>query len=164
MWLDDVIWRMGSGLTLAQIVKNSVTSNKVTSHLFVTGVNYTCYSNRLENVCMKYISVRNILRLLLFISGMKYIKGRRKNGLIFSSERFKLHGRQKLQSFQFKLFHRVICMKMIYDMEIKASPQCSYCDEIDDISHFFFHSPNVRHMWYLFFQMWNGIEYHRVNF
>ena len=35
--------------------------------------------------------------------------------------------------------------------------------KFDDISHFFFHCPNVRHVWYLFFQMWNGIEYHRVN-
>ena len=49
-------------------------------------------------------------------------------------------------------------------MKIKASPQCSHCDEIDDTSHFFFHCPNVRNLWYLFFQMWNGIEYHRVNF
>ena len=29
---------------------------------------------------------------------------------------------------------------------------------------FFFHCPNVRHLWYLFFQMWNGTEYHSVNF
>ena len=36
--------------------------------------------------------------------------------------------------------------------------------QIDDTSHFFFHCPNVRHLWYLFFQMWNGTEYHRVNF
>ena len=49
-------------------------------------------------------------------------------------------------------------------MKIKASPQCSYFDEIDDISHFVFHCPTVQHLWSLFFEMWNEIEYQHVNF
>ena len=78
---------------------------------------------------------------------------------------FKVVRETKLQSFQFKLIHRIItCNKKVYDIKIKASPQRSYCDEIDDTNHSFFHCPNVRYLWYLFFQMWNGMEYHRVNF
>ena len=49
-------------------------------------------------------------------------------------------------------------------MKIKASHQCSHCDKIDDTNHFFCHCPAVRNLWYLFFLMWNGIKYHRVNF
>ena len=49
-------------------------------------------------------------------------------------------------------------------MKIKASSQCSYCDEIDDISHYFFHCSTVQHLWFLFFEMWNEIEYQHVNF
>ena len=54
--------------------------------------------------------------------------------------------------------------KLISQLQENASPQCSYCDDIDDISHFSFHFLNVLHLWYLCFQMWNGMEYHRVNF
>ena len=35
---------------------------------------------------------------------------------------------------------------------------------MDDISHFFFHCPTVQHLWFLFFEMWNEIEYQHVNF
>ena len=77
---------------------------------------------------------------------------------------FKVVRETKLQSFQFKLLPRIIdCNKKLFDMKIKASPQCSYCDEKDDISHFL-HCPNVQHLWFLFFEMWNEIEYQHVNF
>ena len=70
----------------------------------------------------------------------------------------------KLRSFQFKLVDRIInCNKKLFDMKIKASHQCSYCNEMDDISHFFFHCPTVQHLWFLFFEMWNEIEYQHVN-
>ena len=49
-------------------------------------------------------------------------------------------------------------------MKIKTSPQSSYCEEIDDISHFFFHCPTVQHLWFLFFEMRNEIVYQHVNF
>ena len=49
-------------------------------------------------------------------------------------------------------------------MKIKASSQCSYCDGIDDISHFFFHCANVHYLWNQFFALWNEVEYYKVNF
>ena len=45
----------------------------------------------------------------------------------------------KLQSFQYKIIHRIInCNKKLFDMRIKNSPLCTYCDQTDDIGHFFF--------------------------
>ena len=49
-------------------------------------------------------------------------------------------------------------------MKIKSSPQCLYCDEIDDINHLFFHCPNVQHLWFLFFEMRKQIECRHVDF
>ena len=75
---------------------------------------------------------------------------------------FKVVRETKLQSFQLKLVHRILnCNKKIFYMKIKASPQCSYCDGIDDISHFFFHCPTVQHL--CFFVLRN-VEYEDVNF
>ena len=71
----------------------------------------------------------------------------------------------KLQSFQFKLIHRIInCNKKLFDMKIKPSPQCTYCDELDDISHFFFQCRNVYGLWCAFFNLWNETNYGRVDF
>ena len=50
----------------------------------------------------------------------------------------------KLQSLQSKIIHKIInCNKKLFDMKLKETPMCSYCDETDDISHFFVHCDNV---------------------
>ena len=49
-------------------------------------------------------------------------------------------------------------------MKIKPSPQCTYCDELDDISHFFFQCRNVYGLWCAFFNLWNETNYGRVDF
>ena len=53
---------------------------------------------------------------------------------------FKITTETKLQSFQYKLVHRVIpCNKWLNDIRIKDSSKCSYCDKIDNLTHFFIH-------------------------
>ena len=54
---------------------------------------------------------------------------------------------------------------MMY-MKMKASPQCSYCDEINYFSQLFFHCPNARHLWYLLFFIFKSMndDYEVLNF
>ena len=71
----------------------------------------------------------------------------------------------KLQSLQFKIIHRIInCNKNIFDVKIKETAKCSYCDAIDDIPHFFMRCENVLNLWIRFFNWWNQVGYHNVNF
>ena len=129
----------------------------------MTGVNYTYYPNWLQNVYEIFCHKKYITATCIHKWNEMHQRQEEEWGDIFITT-FKVVRETKLQSFQFKLIHRIInCNDKIYDMKIKASPQCSYCDEIDDTSHFCFHCLNVRHLWYLFCQTWNGKEYHRVN-
>ena len=60
----------------------------------------------------------------------------------------------QLQSFQYKIIHRIIaCNKKLFDMKIKDSPTCNFCNQIDDIDHFFFNCPMVQTLWRSFFQL-----------
>ena len=62
----------------------------------------------------------------------------------------------KLQSFQYKIIHRIInCNQKLYDMKIKTTPTCSYCDELDDIIHFFVLCPETYRFWLSFSHWWN---------
>ena len=64
----------------------------------------------------------------------------------------------QLQSFQYKIIHRIIaCNKKLFDMKIKDSPTCNFCNKIDDIDHFFFYCPIVQTVWRLFFNWWNNL-------
>ena len=49
-------------------------------------------------------------------------------------------------------------------MKIKATPFCDYCNEIDDIRHFFFACGEVQNFLKLFFQWWNDMDYIWVDF
>lgn len=71
----------------------------------------------------------------------------------------------RLQSLQYKIIHRTInCNKKLFDMKLKDSPRCSYCDEIDDIPHFFIKCEKVKLLWCKFFDWWNGLGYPYVHF
>ena len=62
----------------------------------------------------------------------------------------------KLQTFQYKIIHRIInCNKKLYDMKIKTTPTYSYCDEMDDIIHFFVLCPETYRFWVSFPHWWN---------
>ena len=57
----------------------------------------------------------------------------------------------KLQFLQFKIVHRIInCNKNFFVMKLKELLMCPYCDEIDDIPHFFVHCDNVSDIWKYF--------------
>lgn len=59
----------------------------------------------------------------------------------------------KLQSFQYRLNHRIItCNRLLYKYKIKDSDLCSLCDLQDTLEHFFFQCPATRKFWTLVFQ------------
>ena len=49
-------------------------------------------------------------------------------------------------------------------MKLKETPMCSYCDETDDILHFFVHCVNVSDIWKEFFIWWNQLGVFLVDF
>ncbi len=67
----------------------------------------------------------------------------------------------KLQSFQFRLLHRIISHnKWLNTIKIKKSDQCSHCDSIDDIPHFFIFikCPKVLVFWHYWVNWWENIS------
>ena len=71
----------------------------------------------------------------------------------------------KLQSFQYKIINRIInCNKKLFDMKIKNSSVCSYCDQTDDIGHFFFMCKDVYEFWKRICTWWNTLDYDDVDF
>ena len=64
----------------------------------------------------------------------------------------------RIQSFQYRLLHRTItCRKKLHEMKILASPLCTFCQEIDDIPHFFVNCCYVRAFWISLFSWLNDI-------
>lgn len=54
----------------------------------------------------------------------------------------------KMQSFAFKIQYRIIsCNKYLNTIRIRLSPQCSFCDMEDSISHFFLKCEEVQRFW-----------------
>lgn len=54
----------------------------------------------------------------------------------------------KLQSFQFKLLHRILpCNKYLRNIRIKDSDLCEYCAVTDTLSHFLFYCQKVTVFW-----------------
>ncbi len=39
----------------------------------------------------------------------------------------------KLQSFQYRILHRTITCRKLYDMKLDDSPNCLYCNNIDEL-------------------------------
>ncbi len=65
----------------------------------------------------------------------------------------------KLQSFQYKITHRIIaCNKWLFDIKIKESKICNYCEEVDDLQHFFLHCNKIEQFWESFINWWNRIN------
>ena len=75
---------------------------------------------------------------------------------------FSLTRETKLQSFQYKIIHRIIaCNKWLYNIKIKSSSRCSYCDHEDTIQHFFLFCENPFNFWdqwYNWFKRITGID------
>lgn len=54
----------------------------------------------------------------------------------------------KLQSFAYKLVYRLTpCNRHLHTLKIKTSDQCSFCTDVDSISHFFITCHTVKKFW-----------------
>lgn len=54
----------------------------------------------------------------------------------------------KIQAFQFKVLHRWIpCNKYLKNIRVKEEDLCSYCGNVDTLSHFLFHCSYVQRFW-----------------
>ncbi len=63
-----------------------------------------------------------------------------------------------LQSFQYKIIHRVIaCNKWLYDIKIKNSNQCKFCKNEDNIQHFFLKCTNTSMFWTFWKNWWKRL-------
>lgn len=61
---------------------------------------------------------------------------------------YKITRETKLQSFAYKILHRVIpCNNYLTQIRIKEADWCPYCDETDTITHFLFSCAKVRPFW-----------------
>jgi len=69
---------------------------------------------------------------------------------------FKICRETKLQSFQFKITHRIIsCNKWLFNIKISDSETCSFCkSDTDTIQHFFLLCHNVNCFWVSFNNWW----------
>ena len=71
---------------------------------------------------------------------------------------FRILRETKIQTFQFKLVHRLItCQKKLFQMKITDNPNCNYCGKLDDIQHFFLYCDKSEAFWNSFFIWWNGL-------
>jgi hypothetical protein len=77
---------------------------------------------------------------------------------------FKTMREVKLQSFQFKITNRIInTNKQLYIWNIKESPICNYCDQEDDLVHFFISCDKVRQFWRSLVKWWNNMGDIQIN-
>jgi hypothetical protein len=65
----------------------------------------------------------------------------------------------KLQSLQYRLIYRVVnCQKKLFDWKIVDNPICKFCNNIDDIRHFFMLCGKVKKFWFDILRWWNRIS------
>lgn len=61
---------------------------------------------------------------------------------------FKITRETKLQSFHFRIAHRIItCNKYLSDIRLRDNGACEKCRETDTIVHFFFTCPPIKAFW-----------------
>ena len=60
-----------------------------------------------------------------------------------------------LQSFQYKIIHRIIpCNHWLYDLKVKENPECERCKIDDTIPHFFIHCSMLNNFWTFLSNWW----------
>ena len=68
---------------------------------------------------------------------------------------FKICRESMLQSFQFKLLHRIVpCNHWLNTMKIKDSPNCTFCNIDDNLIHYFAVCKRVQTFWISFEKWW----------
>ena len=166
-FLNALQIRQSLPLNWSQLIKNKAVTTKVS----VPFVNFSGKPTPLMNAAT-HISYSQFIK-------NKYVKpaGTHKwqsvtPGLISEEEwpdifrrPYRCSRETTLQSLQFKIMHRIInCNKKLFDMKLKETPVCSFCDELDDVPHFFIYCDNVNDIWKDFFSWWNCIGYFVVDF
>jgi hypothetical protein len=71
---------------------------------------------------------------------------------------FKTVRNTKLQTLQYRIIHRIVpCNYWLNNLKIKDNNLCSFCNNIDDISHFFLRCGKAEQLWQYFFNWWKSI-------
>ena len=71
---------------------------------------------------------------------------------------FKACKETRLQTFQYKIIHRIIgCNHWLYNMKVRDSPNCELCDKDDTIIHYFIGCRGLEQFWESFMTWWKGI-------
>ena len=69
----------------------------------------------------------------------------------------------KLQSLQYRILHRIVpCKKWLYVQTVIDSPNCTVCNEVDDILHYFVDCTGVRDFWYSLERWWNNLQGYEI--
>ena len=72
---------------------------------------------------------------------------------------YKITRETRLQSFQYRLIHRIIpCNKWLYNITVKKSSKCAFCDNEDDLLHYFIYCHKTDLFWKCFFNWWYAIS------
>ncbi len=58
----------------------------------------------------------------------------------------------KILTFQYRIIQNIIlCNKWLHNIKIQNSPVCDYCNNVDDLPHYFIRSPKVAEFWCYWF-------------
>ena len=72
---------------------------------------------------------------------------------------FSVVSEPKIQSFQYRLIHRIIpCNEWLYNIKVKDTNVCDYCNAKDDILHYFLYCDKIHTFWVSLLRWWNRIS------
>ena len=61
-----------------------------------------------------------------------------------------------IQISEFRIIHRIIpCNKWLFNISIKTTSKCNFCDKEDDLLHYFLYCPVTKQFWKCFFNWWH---------
>jgi hypothetical protein len=64
----------------------------------------------------------------------------------------------KIQTIQYRIIHRIIpCNEWLFNIKINESKLCNFCEDIDDIPHFFIKCTKNKPFWKTWSTWWNNI-------
>ncbi len=65
----------------------------------------------------------------------------------------------KIQTFQYRIIQNTIpCNKLLHNIKKKNSPVCDYCNNVDDLPHYFIRCPKVAEFWCYWFNWWENLS------
>ena len=65
----------------------------------------------------------------------------------------------RIPSHQYKIIHRFIpCRKKLFDWKISDTPNCKFCNKIEDLKHFYLSCSKWTEFWIYFYKWWNNMS------